>query len=57
MHRKNYVAIARTIKTRLDMLPQEAPTLRAIAEGLAVEFKRDNGEFKPSVFFAACGLE
>ena len=60
MSRKNYIEIAAIIKSNLDSLDETSINRRdqvaEVAEDLARYFKRDNGAFRYSTFFKACGL-
>jgi hypothetical protein len=51
MSKKDYIAIAQVISEQPD-----TPEVRAIAEGMARYFERDNHLFNRSRFLAACGV-
>jgi len=58
--RKDYQLIADVIKQTAENRPSDpqgwTPTLRAFAANLAVQLKKDNPNFKPSLFLKACGI-
>lgn len=56
MTKKDYVAIAEVISGWTISGPAEREQSRAIAEKLAVVFKRDNPRFDRARFLAACGI-
>ncbi len=62
MSRKNYRAVAESIKGRLEANYEDAYNevlveISALARDLARVFKQDNHNFRYDKFFEACGLD
>jgi hypothetical protein len=56
MTRKHFEAIAAIVKTQMDGGPTQRRTAQRIAMKLAIEFAKQNPNFKRELFMKACGM-